>query len=186
MNAIRALLVDLDGTLVATKAANARAYADALEEIGIPCNAAQQDLIASGRNWREFLPLLMPGSSEGERASLAARKSVLYSGRVAETVVNAALVALIRDSRSLRKTALVTTASMESVRAILAHHGLTDLFDTVVTGNDVSRHKPDPEAYILAAARLQVTPNECLVFEDSDVGMAAAAAFGALALRVAI
>ena len=72
------------------------------------------------------------------------------------------------------KTVLVTTASGENVRAILRHFDLEHAFDFVITGDDVTRHKPDPEAYRLALARLQLEPDECLAFEDSDVGAASA------------
>jgi len=181
---VRALLVDLDGTLVATVTANARAYVDALGEVGIACDPGRFESVASGRNWRQFLQVLMPGSTEAERIGVAARKATFYSARVEETTVNMALVRLIRSTRSIYRTGLVTTASTASARVIVAHHGLADLFDTVVTGDDVSRHKPHPDAYQLAAERLRVTPDECLIFEDSEVGLAAAAAFGAPALRV--
>jgi HAD superfamily hydrolase (TIGR01509 family) len=59
-------------------------------------------------------------------------------------------------------------------------------FDLVITGDDVQKHKPDPEAYRLAATRLGLTPEQCLVFEDSDIGMAAGLAFGAQVLRISM
>jgi len=181
---IRAFLVDLDGTLVETQTANARAYVDALAEAGITCDAAHFDRVARGRNWRQFLADLMPDATAAEHAKVAARKATFYVNRVADTTANHALVALIRSARHQYKTALVTNASAASVRAIIAHHGLADLFDAVVTGDDVQRHKPDPQAYHVAASELQVAPGECLVFEDSDIGMTAANAFGAAVLKI--
>lgn len=182
---IAALLVDLDGTLVDTAVANHAAYAGALAEAGIEVNRADFDRVAAGRNWRQFLPELMASSGkEAQASAVAARKAELYPGKLALTAVNEPLVALIRVSRPALRTALVTTASGANARAVLEHHGLSDLFDVVVTGSDVARHKPDPEAYFLAASRLGCAPSECLVIEDSDIGVASAHAFGAACLRV--
>ena len=99
-------------------------------------------------------------------------------------VLNEALIKLIELSRPACRTALVTNASATNVQSILDHHRLGYLFDVVVTGDDVSRHKPDPEAYWIAAGRLRVGSDECLVIEDSAAGIASAMAFGAAVLKV--
>lgn len=182
---ISAMLVDLDGTLVDTAAANHAAYAGALADAGIEVDRTEFDHVAAGRNWRQFLPELIAASGrQADASAVAARKAELYPGKLALTEVNEPLVALIRFSRPTWRTALVTTASGANARAVLAHHGLSDLFDVIVTGTDVARHKPDPEAYFLAASRLHCVPSECLVIEDSDIGVASAHAFGAACLRV--
>ena len=92
--------------------------------------------------------------------------------------LNEGLLALLRSARETFRTALVTTASRVNVLAVLERKRIADLFDTLVTGDDVSRHKPDPEAYQLAARRLGVAPALCLAFEDSAVGVASAQAAG--------
>ena len=51
---------------------------------------------------------------------------------------------------------------------------ISELFDTVVTGHDIQRSKPDPETFLLAAKRLEVLPSECIVFEDAASGVEAA------------
>ena len=100
-------------------------------------------------------------------------------------IAGGGLLALLAGCRDRVRTALVTTASRANVDAILDAHGLRPDFDVVVTGDDVSRHKPDPEAYLLAAARLAVAPAQCLVFEDSDIGLKSARAAGMAVVRVA-
>jgi beta-phosphoglucomutase-like phosphatase (HAD superfamily) len=74
--------------------------------------------------------------------------------------------------------AVATGASPRSVRQFLEGLGLTDHFPVVVTADDVSRGKPDPEVYLTAADRLGVAPESCLVFEDSLAGISAALAAG--------
>ena len=67
---------------------------------------------------------------------------------------------------------------------ILDRLGLANRFDTVVSGDDASRSKPDPEGMLLAATRLGVTPAACVVVEDAAAGLEAAAAAGIGALGI--
>ncbi|WP_127754116.1 HAD family phosphatase [Devosia sp. 1566] len=187
MTPIRAILVDLDGTLADTAAANHAAYAAALAEHGVAVEQERFHALSFGRNWRQFLPVMLEEAGVGsDPAVIAARKAQLYAGMMDMVAINTPLVRLLQLNRALCRTALVTTASAANAGAILAHHGLVDLFDTIVTGSDVQRHKPDPQAYQLAAERLEVLPEDCLIFEDSDIGMASASAFGAQAIRVVL
>jgi HAD superfamily hydrolase (TIGR01509 family) len=181
---LQALLFDLDGTLVDTRAANYAAYAQALAEVGVEIGEAAFNRLADGRNWRWFLPRIL-GEAADRAPAVAARKAELYPALVARARPNAELIALAAAARGHVPTAVVTTASAANAGAVLAEHGLAGLFDLVVCGDDVARHKPDPEAYALAAARLGVDPAGCIAFEDSDAGAASAAAAGMPVIRVA-
>ena len=184
MKDVQALLVDFDGTLVDTAAANHAAYAAALAEVGITIDRETFDVIAFGRNWRQFLPDLLAGYGvQGGPAAIAHRKTELYPRSFNRVIVNQALVGLLALCRGHARLALVTTASGPNVAAILKHFGLEDLFELLVVGEDVARHKPEPDAYHLAAERLGVKPDRCVVVEDSDIGIAAGLAFGARVLR---
>lgn len=185
MSEVRALLVDLDGTLVATEDANFAAYAQALAAVGVPIERARFDASARGRNWRQFLPeLLQEAGVNADPALIAEDKARLYRSKLSCTVVNQPLAQLIRAARGSMRTALVTTASGSNARAVLDHHQLGELFDLIVTGSDVTRHKPHPEAYQLAADRLGVPPHQCVIIEDSDIGVASARAFGGSCIRI--
>ena len=178
-----ALLVDLDGTLVETGEANFQAYAAALREAGVEVDRGRFDEVSRGRNWRDFLPLLLAGT-DASPATVAARKAALYGDFLHLTILNRGVVRLIELSRAQWRCALVTTASRRNAEAILRYHGLEHLFDRVVTGDDISRHKPDPEAYRLAAQELGAQPENCVAIEDTDIGAASATAFGAAVIRV--
>jgi HAD superfamily hydrolase (TIGR01509 family) len=182
---LRALLVDLDGTLVDTAAANYAAYAKALAEIGVTVDQDSFDAAAKGRNWRHFLPTLLQAAGvTADPAAVAERKKNLYPSFIPQARVNAPLIHLIGACRPLMRTGLVTTASRSNTLAVLAHHGLSDLFDIIVTGDEVACHKPDPEAYRLAVSRLALRPCDCLAFEDSDAGCASARAANVEVVRV--
>jgi HAD superfamily hydrolase (TIGR01509 family) len=183
---LRAFLFDLDGTLVDSAAANHAAYSRALLEVGARIGPDEVSRAAAGRHWREFLPtLLRDAGVQSDPAAVARRKGELYRETLGELRINSALLSLAKSVRPFIKTVLVTTASAESAQAILGHFDLDEMFDIVITGDDVTRHKPDPQAYELALERLEVKPRECLAFEDSDVGVASAEAAGVAVVRVA-
>lgn len=185
MSGIKGLLVDLDGTLVDTAQANYLAYAEALAAVGVSVTREAFDHVALGRNWAQFLPALLDGGrADADPAAIAAHKARVYPEQLRHTSLNEALIALIGSGRPQWRTALVTTASSANVAAVLDFHRIGDLFDTIVTGSDVARHKPHPDAYALAAQRLNLAPAECLAIEDSSIGVASALAFGARCLQV--
>ncbi len=80
----------------------------------------------------------------------------------------------------LRKRGLLLAigSSSKNARFILDQIGYGTFFDTVVDGNDISRSKPDPEVFQLAAKRLGILPENCIVVEDSEAGIKAAFAGG--------
>ena len=79
---------------------------------------------------------------------------------------------------------IASSGSGESIRRIVERLGLDDFFSAIVAGEDVDRGKPDPEPYVVAADRLDVTPGECVVFEDSSVGVRSAKAAGCVCIGV--
>lgn len=80
--------------------------------------------------------------------------------------------------------AVVSGSKRDSVTASLETLGLLNRFETLVCAGDYKRSKPDPEPFFIAAQRLGVTPAECLVFEDSDMGIQAATAAGMASVKV--
>lgn len=73
-----------------------------------------------------------------------------------------------------KKIGLVTSGNTWMVENILAKFNLLDIFDVIITGEDVTKHKPHPQAYLLALEILSISGNNVLVFEDSNAGLTAA------------
>ena len=181
---LKALMVDLDGTLADTADANYRAYAAALAEAGVEVDRAEFDAEAEGRNWRRFLPVFLGPDRAAEAASVAARKTALYGGMLDHVRINQGLVRLIESFAPVGPAALVTTASRKSVEAILAHHDLARLFRVVITGDEVTRHKPDPEPVHHALERLGADVADAVLVGDSPFDLRAGRAAGVATIGV--
>jgi HAD superfamily hydrolase (TIGR01509 family) len=80
--------------------------------------------------------------------------------------------------------AVVSGSTRESVTASLTSLNLLDKFDALVCAGDYKMSKPDPEAFVLAALKLGMAPKDCLVFEDTEMGIQAATAAGMASVRV--
>jgi beta-phosphoglucomutase family hydrolase len=81
--------------------------------------------------------------------------------------------------------AVVSGSTRESVIASLSALNLLDRFDALVCAGEYRNGKPDPEPFLLAAAKLGVPPKSCLVFEDADLGIQAATAAGMASVKIA-
>ncbi len=80
--------------------------------------------------------------------------------------------------------AVVSGSNRESVTASLKTLKLLDRFETLVCAGEYQRSKPDPEAFLIAAERLKVSAQHCLVFEDTEMGIQAATAAGMASVKV--
>jgi beta-phosphoglucomutase family hydrolase len=80
--------------------------------------------------------------------------------------------------------AVVSGSTRDSVTRSLETLGILDRFETLVCAGDYKKSKPDPEPFLIAAERLGVAPEDCLVFEDTDMGIQAATAAGMASVKV--
>lgn len=95
------------------------------------------------------------------------------------STVDAETRAAVRFAAERIPVGLVSAALRAEIDPVLGAAGLLDLFRIVVAQDDVTRGKPDPQPYLVAAERLAIDPAELVVFEDTDVGVASARAAGA-------
>ena len=94
------------------------------------------------------------------------------------------VVQFAREVARDHPVAVASGSSLASVEHALTRIGLLDCFQTVVAAGDVREGKPSPDAFLLAASRLSVPPERCLVLEDGDLGLEAARRAGMDAYRV--
>ena len=204
---IRAVIFDLDGTLVETERLKALSYAQAAADLR-PGLAEERVVDA----FREFVGRSRDDVARGLTARFgledAARARMAEFGVREPWQAFAALrlrrydamladPALLREARyphtiallhtvrrEGRRTALCSMSYRDQVRRVLDVLGLADAFDVVAAREDVRHPKPQPEIDLLAARRLGVAPAECLVIEDSAVGVQAARAAGMAVIAV--
>ena len=85
-----------------------------------------------------------------------------------------AVVRVARENRGVKKMAVASGGFRHIIEAQLKRIGCLDWFDTLVAAEDTTKHKPEPDVFLEAARRLNVPPAECVVYEDSDLGIEAA------------
>jgi beta-phosphoglucomutase len=184
----RACIFDMDGVLLDSGAWHRAAWHELLTELGEEPARPDYWRLTIGRPSEEAIPLLLGRPvPDWEAYQLARRKRDLYvrlsrQGPRAVTGVSAFVADLARRRMPM---AVGTSASSYDVDHLLRGIGLLQHFPVVVTADDVTFGKPDPEVYVLAARRLRADPAQCLVFEDSLVGIHAARAAGMRAIGVA-
>jgi HAD superfamily hydrolase (TIGR01509 family) len=183
----RAFLFDMDGVLIDSGAHHRNAWRALLEELGAAPSQPEYWRLTIGRPAEEAVPLLLGTAlTDADARRLARRKRALYAdfarrGTVPVRGVTALVEAL---ARAAVPRAVGTSATRHDVDTLLREVGLRTHFEVIVTAEDVTRGKPDPQVYREAARRLGVPPEACLVFEDSLVGVQAARAAGMRAIGV--
>ena len=182
-----AVVFDMDGVLIDSGAHHRAAWRALLEELGEEPAHPEHWRLTIGRPSEEAVPLLLGRPmSEYEARRLARRKRDLYVHLARGGIVTVPGVSRFVADLARRKIprAVGTSASGFDVNRLLAGAGLRRYFDVIVTADDVTYGKPDPEVYLLAAARMRVTPERCVVFEDSLVGVEAARSAGMRAIGI--
>lgn len=115
---------------------------------------------------------------------VAARKEENYQRLLPRMTGVPEVVEHVEEAYGRIPLAVVSGSTRESVVATLKHLGLLDRFDALVCAGDYARAKPDPEGFLLAARLVGVPAADCLVFEDTDMGIEAATAAGMASVRV--
>ncbi len=182
----RAAVFDLDGTLVNTEPGNRARWTRLFDTHG----AAYDDaLIASfaGRRGREVLTELAHLFPERSVEELF-REVISYElgPDVLDAVPVPGAVALVRSiSAQEVPIGVVTSGGRRYADGQLARLGIRDLFQVLVTAEDVAEGKPSPEGFLTACVRLGVAPGQAVAFEDAPAGVAAAKAAGMPTVGVA-
>ncbi len=179
-------IFDLDGTLVDTMPLHFRAWDAAMRHAGLQC-PLDEDLFYSlgGVPTRRVAELI----AEHYRLTLDPdavfhHKESLFKQLQADARLIAPVVEIARRVARTHPVAIASGGPREIVARSLELSGLAPLFQVVISADDVVHGKPAPDMFLLAARRMGVAPEKCLVFEDAEPGMRAAEAAGMKWVRV--
>jgi HAD superfamily hydrolase (TIGR01509 family) len=180
-----AVIFDCDGTLVDSEPLARTAWERAMAPYGYAVTDADAEACVG-------LPFPRVHAYFAERAALPDVDAMWteFSGELF-TLIDSELVLFddaVSAARELRErgvpVAVASSSPRERLQRTLGRAGLLDAFDVVVAGDEVSRGKPAPDMFLLAASRLGVEPGACVVVEDSPPGVQAGRAAGMFTLAV--
>ena len=179
-----AYLFDCDGTIADSMPLHYIAWSHALGEWN--CEFSEDFFYASaGKPPAEIIAMLNERMKLNMPvAAVAERKEQLYYELLPQLQPVAEVLEYIQAQEGRIPYAVVSGSRRESVVASLTVLGLMDKFAAIICEGDYSNSKPHPEPFLLAASRLRVAPERCLVFEDSDLGIQAAHAAGMASVKV--
>ena len=199
---ITAIVFDLDGTLVQSEKLKAQSYAIAVQRLrglakpDVSAITAYQATVGASREVAsqfvidqldlepELRPLVVEYGTTEPSEVLTQMRTTIYDEMVADPQVLRDnqwphTVGLMRIARANGcRTGLATMSYRAEVLRVLRALDIERLLDIILTREDVQNPKPDPEIYLLASRRLEVSPADCLVVEDSPNGVRAAVAAG--------
>ena len=182
--AFGAYLFDCDGTIADSMPLHYMAWTKALAEWN--CTFDEQLFYTlGGTPVAEIVSLL--NEKQGLKMpveSVSSRKENLYMELLPQLKAVPEVVEHIDAQHGRIPFAVVSGSTRESVTASLDSLKLLDRFDTMVCAGDYKKSKPDPECFLLAASKLGVAPESCLVFEDTDMGIQAARAAGMASVKI--
>jgi beta-phosphoglucomutase len=184
----RAVILDMDGVLLDSMPKHLQTWQETLTPLGARVTAADLYPLEGMPTERtaQLLTekLLGEPCSDEEAQRLAAQKRALFDELEPAPVPG--MLPLVHDlqGRGFR-LALVTGSAHSVVDGALGPTGVIDLFDVIVTGDQVTHGKPDPEPYRIAAERLNLNPGECLVVENAPLGIRSAKAAGMVCVALA-
>lgn len=180
---IQAVIFDLDGVIVDTAHYHYIAWKRLASEFGITLTPQHNELLKGVSRMRSLEIVLSLGNiqlSDSEKEALADKKNkwfIEYIESVRPEEIFPGVKDMLVNCRKKNLKVALASSSKNAPR-VIELLGVANLFDTMVDGTMITHTKPDPEIFLLAAKRLGVSPDKCVVFEDAEAGVEAAIAAG--------
>lgn len=175
----RGCIFDLDGVIVDTARYHFLAWKKLADKLGIPFTEEDNEELKGVSRIQSLETILEMGgrqASDAEKMEFASMKNLWFVDYLKNMTRKETLAGVLTFLDDLEKNGIrkAIGSASKNARLALENIGLIDRFDKVIDGTMVSKAKPDPEVFLLAAEGLGLPPEECIVFEDAVAGIAAA------------
>ncbi len=182
-------IFDLDGVIVDTAKYHFLAWKKLANSLGIDFTETQNEQLKGVSRVKSLEKILSWGNlqlSEDKFMELMGKKNADYLSYISKMSSSEILpnVPKILNYLVDNKIPVALGSASKNAKAILTKVGLFNKFQTIVDGNSVTKAKPDPEVFLVAAEKLRVQPKNCVVFEDSLAGIQAANSAGMLSIGI--
>ncbi len=178
---MQAIIFDMDGVIVDSEPTHVRIETSIFRDLGISLTEAEHREFQGVTSHEIWHTLMQRYGLDLNADTLAAKQRAIFLERLAadEVPLVPGVSDIIRDLATHGSTLAVASSSVRAVvESVLSHAKVAHLFSAIACGDEVAQSKPAPDVFLLAAARLGVSPAECVVIEDSENGVAAAKAAG--------
>ncbi len=183
---VKGLIFDLDGTLADTMPWHYQAWQKACLHFGINMDTAFLQAHTGAPGWKIAEEIIEQNGMTGKVSPeeiMEVKLEEFYTIQHNVTPIEP-VIALVQKYYGIIPMSVGTGGHREAVEKTLEIVGIREYFDIIVTANDVTRHKPDPETFLRCAELMDVAPADCEVFEDGDLGIEAARRAGMIATDV--
>lgn len=177
------MIFDLDGVLVSTDECHYQAWKCLADRENIPFDRSINERLR-GVSRMQSLEIILERAQkkydDAQKAEMAEFKNGVYRTKIMALTPNDILPGVPEFLALLRSKGkkLAVGSSSKNTRTIMERIGLWGAFDAVADGNDIAKSKPDPEVFLVAAAKLGLPADRCVVVEDAYAGIAAGKAAG--------
>jgi beta-phosphoglucomutase len=185
----KGFIFDLDGVIVDTAKYHYLSWKSLANELGFDITLEQNEQLKGVSRVRSLEIILGWGNTTLSKevfAKYMAEKNDNYLSHIAQMDAGEILPDVPKTLNYLQKTqqGIALGSASKNARKILQKVNLYETFQAIVDGNDVSKAKPDPEVFLIAAQHLHTVPTDCIVFEDSVAGVTAANAAGMISIGI--
>ena len=183
---VKALIFDFDGTLVDTMPLHFKAWTRVFQRFGVNY---PKDLFLKNAglpSWKIADIVLQKAGvrNKFDPHVLSNLKYEIFNKLVPETKVIELVADIVYRYYDTMPLSIGTGGNIATVKLTLKHTGLDRYFDIIVTADDVSKYKPEPDTFLECARRMNTPPEYCQVFEDGDRGIEAAKKAGMMVTDV--
>jgi HAD superfamily hydrolase (TIGR01509 family) len=183
---VKALLFDLDGTLIDSMPHHHTAWVEWHARRGLKIDADSFFVSTAGRSNDEIFADMLPGTGAAAIAVLVDEKETLYREFAAPSLalIAGAQVFVQRAKAAGLRLAVCTASTPQNMALAFQRFGIDDWVETVVSPADGLRGKPHPDIFLEAARRLGIAPEHCVVYEDAPLGVEGARRAGMKAVAL--